>query len=172
MHDSLKTYSYLVLARRKILDWSRPLSLQQHAQVFPIGLGTLARTLTHIMICEWYYVQRIEGREVPPYGEWPIQDEDPPAFDILEAAWNEQAARTLETVRAIHDWGRKIEYQVDDDGRPMVITASASDIFTQLVLHEVHHRGQVMSMLRRLGVDVQDIDFNALMYERRAATPA
>ena len=32
--DPLKTYDYLVLARRKILHWSRPLSAEQHAQVF------------------------------------------------------------------------------------------------------------------------------------------
>lgn len=170
--EPLRTYDYLTRARQKLFEWVRPLAAADYMRPPAPGQRSIAQTLTHIMICEWYYVQRIEGREVPPYGEWPIQDEDPPAFDILEAAWNEQAARTLETARAIHDWGRKIEYQVDDDGRPMVITASASDIFTQLVLHEVHHRGQVMSMLRRLGVDVQDIDFNALMYERRAATPA
>jgi uncharacterized damage-inducible protein DinB len=170
--EPLRIYDYLTRSRQRVFDWVRPLGAEDYAREPSAGQRSIGQTLTHIMICEWYYVQRIEGREVPPYDEWPIQDEKPPAFAVLEAAWNEQAARTLETVRAIRDWGTKLEYQVDDDGRPTIIGATVSDIFTQLVLHEVHHRGQVMSMLRRLGVNVEDIDFNALMYERRAATPA
>jgi uncharacterized damage-inducible protein DinB len=52
---------------------------------------------------------------------------------------------------------------------PVIFTATAVDIFTQLVLHEVHHRAQVMNMLTRLGVGVGDIDSNLLMYQRREA---
>jgi uncharacterized damage-inducible protein DinB len=170
--EPLRIYGYLTRARQKVFEWVRPLGATDYRREPAPGQRSIAQTLTHTMISEWYYVQRIEGREVPPDGEWPIQEEDPPAFDVLEAAWIEQAARTHETLHSIRDWGKKLEYHVDDDGRSLIITASVSDIFTQLVLHEVHHRGQVMSMLRRLGVDVQDIDFNTLMYERRAATPA
>lgn len=167
--EPLKIYGYLTRARQKLFEWVRPLNAADYMREPAPGQRSIAQTLTHIMISEWYYVQRIEGREVPPYDEWPIQDEKPPGFDVLEAAWNEQAVRTRETLHAIRDWGKKLEYHVDEDGRSTVIGASVSDIFTQLVLHEVHHRGQAMSMLRRLGVNVEDIDFNTLMYERRAA---
>jgi len=47
--------------------------------------------------------------------------------------------------------------------------ASAGDIATQLILHEMHHRAQVMNMLTRLGASVGDIDFNLMMYQRREA---
>ena len=148
----------------------RPLSAEQHAREFPIGRGTLARTLTHMVISEWYYVQRMNQRPVPPYEQWPIREESPPAFAGLESAWNEQAERTRAALRAARDWSAEFEYQVtSDDGRPEVVTASASDIFTQLVLHEVHHRAQAMNILRHLGVTAEDIDFNTLMYKRRPA---
>jgi uncharacterized damage-inducible protein DinB len=49
----------------------------------------------------------------------------------------------------------------------VIVTASAADIFTQLALHEVHHRAQAMHILTRLGVGVGDIDYNLLMYQRR-----
>jgi uncharacterized damage-inducible protein DinB len=52
-----------------------------------------------------------------------------------------------------------------------VTIAGAADIFTQLVLHEVHHRAQAMNMLRQLGIAAEDIDYNTLMYRRRAASP-
>ncbi len=167
--DPLKTYNYLTLARRRIFDWTRPLSSDRYTRDFPIGRGTLARTLTHILISERYYVERMQGADVPPYDQWPIQEEKPPPFAALEAAWTEQTARTMAALTAVRDWNADIEYRVtNDDGRPEIITASAADIFTQVVLHEVHHRAQAMHMLRQLGITAEDLDFNALMYKRRA----
>jgi len=169
--EPIKTYDYLTRARRRILDWVRPFGAEQYAREFPIGRGTLGRTLTHIMISEWYYVRRMQEQPVPPYGEWPIQEERPPAFAALEAEWSEQAARTRAALSAVRDWTRELEYEVtQDDGRRAIVTASPADIFTQLALHEVHHRAQAMNMLRHLGVTVEDIDFNAIMYQRRPAT--
>ena len=163
----LMTYEYLSKARARLLDWVRPLSSEQYLQVFPIGLGTLGRTLTHIMICEYAYVRRIAQQSVPPYGEWPIQDEKPPAFGVLEAAWLEQAKLTRATLAAVQDWTSEIEYQVGEEGKRVNITASRGEIFTQLAFHEVHHRAQAMNMLRRLGVAAEDLDYNTLMYRRR-----
>ena len=165
--DPLKTYDYLVLARDKIFQWVRPLSADQYAREFPIGLGTLGRTLTHIMICEWAYVRRIEGLEVPPYEQFPFQDETPPAFNTLETAWIDQAKQTRTVIRAVRDWNREFDYRTTRNERQMIVTATPADIFTQLVLHEVHHRAQAMNMLRQLGVAVEDIDFNELMFTRR-----
>lgn len=166
--NPLRIYEYLTLSRRRILDWVRPLSPEQYGREFAIGRGSLARTLTHILISEWYYEQRMQRRDVSPYEQWPIQEETPPAFAALETAWTKQAEQTRAALLAVQDWNAAIEYQItNDDGHPEIITASASDIFTQLVLHEVHHRAQAMNMLRQLGIAVEDIDFNALMYRRR-----
>lgn len=167
--NPLRTYDYLTIARGKVFNRVRPLSAEQYARPFPIGPGTLGRTLTHIMICEWFYVQRLERRHVPPYDQWPIQDEKPPAFAVLEETWTRQAAQTRASLEAVRDWDETIEYTaLTGDEPPTIITASAMDIFTQLVLHEVHHRAQVLNMLRQLGVEMKDdIDFNALMYQRR-----
>lgn len=165
-----KTYDYLVLARRRILDWVRLLTPEQYTRRFPIGLGSLARTLTHIMSSESYYVERMIGHDVPPHDQWPIRDEDPPAFAILDAAWDEQATRTRAAIGSIRDWTSELEYEVSIDGVPTIINASPADIFTQLVLHEVHHRAQAMNMLRHLGIAAEDIDYNTLMYRRRPAT--
>ncbi|MCG3127967.1 MAG: hypothetical protein CHACPFDD_02840 [Phycisphaerae bacterium] len=166
----LKTYDYLVLARRRIFEWTRPLSPEQYARQFAIGRGSLAHTLTHIMISEWYYVQRLQRRDVPPYQQWPIQEENPPPFAALEAAWTEQAGQTRAALETVRDWSAPFEYRVTtDDGRPEIVTACAADLFTQLAFHEVHHRAQAMNMLRQLGIAAEDLDFNALMYQRRPA---
>ncbi|MCI0359527.1 MAG: DinB family protein [Planctomycetaceae bacterium] len=170
--EPLKIYDYLTLARQRIFEWVRPLSAEQYGREFPIGLGTLGRTLTHIMICEWAYVQRIQGRDLPPYETWPIQDEKPPPFTTLEPVWITQAGQTRAALAAVRDWSKELEYRVTRNDRTSIITASPADIFTQMALHEVHHRAQAMNMLRHLGVAAEDIDFNTLMYQRRDAQPS
>jgi len=171
--DPSTTYDYLTVARQRIFEWVRPLGPEAYARPLPNWSWTLARTLTHVMISEWYYVQRMERRDVPPYEQWPIQDEAPPPFATLESAWTEQAAATRAALSAVRDWSVEFEYRVTaDDGRPMIVTASADGLFTQLILHEAHHRAQVMNMLRQLGVNLDDIDFNAVMFRRRHASPS
>jgi uncharacterized damage-inducible protein DinB len=164
----LKTYDYLMLARQRVFDWIRPLSAEQYAREFPFAHRTLAATLTHILSSEWYYVQRIAGRSVPPYEEWAYRPEKPLPFAELEAAWTKEAGLTRAALAGIADWTTDLEYHVTgDDGRPAVVNASPSDIFTQLALHEVHHRAQALVMLRQLGTTIDDLDYNALMYRRR-----
>lgn len=173
--EPTKVYEYLVLSRGMVFDRVRTLNAEQYAQRFPIGLGTIGRTLTHIMGAEWFYILRLLEREVPPYSQWPIRDENPPAFDVLESAWKEQTEATRSAIAAVRDWDRTIEYRSLSSGdeaaaeRPVVVTATASDIFTQLALHEVHHRAQAMNMLSQLGASVGEIDYNTLMYRRREA---
>lgn len=167
--NPLRTYDYLVLARDRLFDAVRPLSAEQYRRNFPIGPGSLAAVLTHTFISEWYYIERLEERDVPPYGEWEIQDESPPAFAVLEAKWREQAQRTRAAIERERDWDRAIEYRaVSPDEPPTIVSARAQDIFVQLALHEVHHRAQALNILRQLGSPLkEDIDFNALMYQRR-----
>lgn len=161
-----RIYDYLILSRQRVLDWTRPLSPEQYTQPFAIGPGSIARTLTHMMISEWYYVQRMLRRDVAPYERWPIQDETPPPFAALESAWATQATDTSAALAQIPDWTAEIRYgHTDDTGRPMHVTTTVADIFTQLAFHEIHHRAQVMNMLRQHGIAAADIDFNTLMYQ-------
>lgn len=169
--DPDRIYAYLTLARARVFDRVATLSEAQHKQVFPIGLGSLNATLTHTMMAEWFYIRRIERVAVPAYKEWPHRYEEPPGFEVIRAFWDELAGETRRVMREVRDWDAPISYlaMLDDGeaGPARTITASASDVFTQLVTHEVHHRAQVMAMLRQLGAPVEDLDFSALMYARR-----
>ncbi len=167
--DPQRTYDYLCLARGKLFDAVRPLSADQYLSEWPIGPGSLAAVLAHMLISEWYYIERLEERDVPPYEQWEIRDENPPAFTVLEAKWTQQAGETRASLERVGDWDRLIEYRaVSPDQPPTLVSATARDIFTQLVLHEVHHRAQALNMLRQLGAPIkEDLDFNALMYNRR-----
>jgi uncharacterized damage-inducible protein DinB len=166
--EPLATYDYLVRARRRLFDWIRPLDAGAYGRVFPFALGTLGATLTHILGSEWYYVQRLSGTVVPPYEEWRYRREAPLGFPALEAAWAEEAVRTRAALAAVASWTTELEYRVvDDSGVPVIVTATPGGIFTQLALHEVHHRAQALAMLAQMGIAIEGLDFNLMTYRRR-----
>jgi uncharacterized damage-inducible protein DinB len=169
--NPVKIYDYLTKAREKVFDAVRLLPPQEYAREFPFGLKTFGTTITHMMIVEWAYTERMQKRDLPPYHTWPIQDEKPPAFEIIEKIWREQAPRTREIVgrlSARDDWNREFEFiSTSRDGKKFAITCAVSDIFTQMVVHEVHHRAQVMVMLREAGRPIADLDYSYFMYGRR-----
>jgi uncharacterized damage-inducible protein DinB len=171
MMDPLKIYDYLTKARVHVFDAVRALPPEDYNREFGIGLRTFGTTLTHMMIVEWSYSQRIAGLQIPPYETWPIQDENPPPFDVIENTWRAQAVQTRTTLAAVREWDREMEYTSKSrEGKKTLITVSPADIFTQMLIHEVQHRAQVMAMLREVGPStgpLENLDFGYLMYKRR-----
>lgn len=173
--DPVRTYTFLMRSRARVIDALRPLTDEQYRRAFPFGLVSVGATATHLMLSEWYYFERLAGRDVPPYTAWPIKYECPPPAAEVEIAWSTQQARILGEVERERDWGRVIEYASfpNAKGERFMIRATAGDYMVQLATHETHHRAQIMAMLRMMG-DVtgegvrplQDIDYNDLMYQR------
>jgi uncharacterized damage-inducible protein DinB len=170
--EPAQTYTYLMRSRERVFDSVRPLTPVQAAREFEFGLKSISSTLAHIMISEWYYLQRLESREVPAYEHWPIKYESPPSISAMETIWRAQAAEVLAYVQRERDWSRSVSWVSfpNEQGQRFDITTTAAGQLSQLVLHEVHHRAQLMTMLRLIGEGVpplEDLDFNAMMYERR-----
>lgn len=186
--DPLRIYDYLLKSRDRVFDAVRPLTPQQFRREFPIGVNSVGSTLAHLMVSEWYYIERFEERLVPPYEEWPIRYEDPPAFEFVEPSWRKQGEHIRALIAAQRKeaggrgWDRRITWLgFPDDtrgGKRFHITVTAGDLLAQLALHEAHHRAQLMAMLREMrdeGVPIpplQDLDYGMMMYERKEAAEA
>lgn len=168
MHP-LRTYDYLERSRATLLDHVATLSPEQFERGFDIGPGSLSKIFTHILLSEWYYIERFTGRDVPPYGDaWPYQDEHPLPFPELRTEWTKIARHTNSAYIDVLDWSEQLSYRITlDTGVTQDVTATKADFAAQLVLHEVHHRAQALNILRRLGTPCEDLDYNALMYDRR-----
>lgn len=169
-------YDYLATARQKLLDFVRPLTSAQYAQEFPFGQKTIRATLVHVAAAEWMYNRRLLGASVPPPADRPFTRFSESEFAPFAAAWQVQSEETRRTLREITDWSRPVEYLVTPPPpgaatvvlvqRPTRIRTTAGGIAAQLLFHEIHHRAQVMAMLRHLGLAAQNLDYSALMFER------
>ena len=161
-------YEYLADARRKLLDWVRPLTLEQYTKEFPFGKKTVRDTLVEIPFAEWSYGSRLIGERMPasrdqhPFDRFYKTD-----FAALEPAWKELADRTRVILRDERDWARLIEWHTTATAPPTIVSSPAAGIAIQMMTHEVHHRAQVMAMLRQLGISAQNLDYSILKFERR-----
>ncbi len=168
--EPVRVYDYLTEARRRVFDLIRPLDEAGYRREHPVGLGSIARTLHHMRGAEWSYMERIRGR-TDPIGavgaelDPEVSTGEALAFEELESAWIAQAERVRGDLLAVTDWATPCVYSTVWEGRPYAYRATRGDIFAQVALHEVHHRTQVLQMLRRLGVETIEIDYNALMWE-------
>ncbi len=151
----------------------RPLSLAQYTQEFPFAHRSIRATLVHMARAEYAYNRRLRGETIPPPAEQPFPRFAETEFAPFEAAWSAQGEETTGTLAGIADWSRPIEYVVTPLSggtgpfqKPTRIRTTAGGFATQLVVHEVHHRAQVMAMLRHLGIAAEVLDYSALMFER------
>ncbi len=161
-------YEYLMQARKRLFDWIRPLTKDQYEREFPFGSKTIHAALLHIAGAEWAYSNRLQGQQVTP-ADSPYTPEKVRSFAELEASWSAMAERTSATLAQVSNWDEPVQYRIypQGPGTPAVrITTTRAGVAAQLVVHEVHHRSQVMSMLRQLGVAAQNLDYSALMFAR------
>ena len=158
-------FDYLVTARAKLLDWVRGQPAEVYTRTFAIGLGSIRATLLHVAASEYGYVQRLSGRDYD-IKDNPFTAERLPELEPFLAAWDRQRPITREALAALDDPGRPIEYVARFFTPPVRIRTVAGGIAGQLLFHEVHHRAQVMAMLRQAGVKAENLDYSVLMVER------
>lgn len=169
--DPMKMYEYLARSRARVFGWARPLTEVQYRSEHPIGLGSLARTLHHIRAAETLYMRRVSG-------ETGVLDKPAPAdnpvvtsalalpLNEVERMWLQTADRTRATLERASGagWQTAMRMVTNWDGAEVVYEASPADFFSQLVIHEVHHRTQALHMFRRLGVETGEIDYSTMMF--------
>jgi uncharacterized damage-inducible protein DinB len=166
MLQPIDHYRYLTEARRRLLARVRTLGPEQYEQEFPFGLKTVRRTLHHMAGAEWFVLGQLRGW---PDGESPFSPRRVRDAATLEAAWQGLEPRSIEIIQTEEHWDRPVEITVIIPSRQAFrVQTTAIGVFTQFCYHEIHHRAQVMAMLRHLGAPVETLDF--LLFTARAVT--
>jgi uncharacterized damage-inducible protein DinB len=164
-----EVYDVLTKARQRLFDWVRPLSQEQYTRKFPFGLGTIRATLNEIARVELLYAMRLRGEPVPPPplpDSFPVSETRQPAFADLEKVWTAQAPQTRSTLARTTDWTNTLTRRIEQGDKVIITTARKDEIAVQMLMHEVHHRAQVMAMLKQLGVDAQNLDYIGFVARR------
>lgn len=167
--DFAHLFDYLVLARGRLLEWVRAQPAAAYTRSFPFGMGSIRATLVHTAAAQWGYTSRLTGKDYEP-SENPFTAERYPEFESFAAAWDALTPETRGALVAIGDPGHRIEYTTRAFDPPTRIRTTAGGVAGQLLFHEVHHRAQVMAMLRQVGVKAENLDYSVLMFERTPLT--
>jgi uncharacterized damage-inducible protein DinB len=116
---------------------------------------TIARTLNHILIVDWFYVDALEsggrGRSV-------FDDEEPfDAMEPLARAQREVDARLVAYTRGLAGEAA-LDAPVRMERSDHVQVERAGDVLLHLSTHQIHHRGQVHAMLSGTRVEPPQLD--------------
>jgi uncharacterized damage-inducible protein DinB len=169
----LEHYDILLRARHKLLTWVQELTAGQYRQEFPFGLKTVRATWVHLAGSEWLHGKAARGEDIPPPEARPFAEERYPDFLSLESAWKGLEATTRAWLESESDWTRRMETVARrGNARRIRVGFTPETLAFQLFYHEVHHRAQVMAMLRQLGIAAQDLGFNKYAFEWTELAPA
>ena len=150
-------------ATRRVLDAVEPLAPEQFTRDLGNSFPSVRDTLAHLYGADWIWCSRWEG-------ESPSGLPDPKTYPDLAAirrAWDAHEP----TLRAVLErFGeRGVDQPVEYTRNGVSYAQPFSQTFQHLVNHGTYHRGQVVTMLRQLGVEtVPSTDLIAFYREQQA----
>jgi uncharacterized damage-inducible protein DinB len=112
-------------------------------------------TLSHILVVDWYYLDALEGG-----GRGPVLYADPTpfaCFDELRAEQERTDRRLVAFCDALDDESANATV-ILDRGCGERYREVASAVLGHLFIHQIHHRGQVHSMLSGTPVEPPQLD--------------
>lgn len=147
-------FRYCDWARDRVHQLAAGLNDTQLEQPYEMGPGSIRKTLLHIRDAEqWWYENWTSGPER-------AFDELPETTSIADL--NDASRRTAETRSAFLDGlvNEELKRVVSATVRPGTeLIFRLGETMLQLCGHGVHHRAQVLNMLRHSGVEVPPLDY-------------
>jgi uncharacterized damage-inducible protein DinB len=155
-------YAYNSWANHRVLDACVPLSTAQVTQDLHSSFPSLRDTLAHIMLAEWLWLERWQGRS-PAF--------PPSDFADLASIRNRWQTIEVDLTAFIHqlsaaDLDRVVEYK---NTKGHAFSNPMRQMLQHLVNHGTYHRGQITTMLRQLGATPLTTDLIAYYRERSGA---
>ena len=163
-------------ATARLRDAARPLTKEQLEQPFPIGQGSVWRTLTHLMAAEYVWLSALQGKTALMPGDTEAalpgnqQGENPIAsFAELDTRWDELDARWRDYVATLTP--ETLESNIDKVSSMSGKTYSTRvlDVLLHVGTHAQYTTAQAVNMLRHLGVEpLPDVMLISLAREESA----
>lgn len=147
-------FEYSDFANAALLRASEPLTAAQLDMLFDMGMGTLRRTLKHILDGESVWLARWKGEVETP---WPPDETAIMIAALRDCFASISRARSAFVAKLTDaDLARLQRYR---DSRGSLFSATLCDMLIQGFVHSTHHRAQAVNMLRRLGAGLVELDY-------------
>jgi uncharacterized damage-inducible protein DinB len=150
---------YSAWASRKLIDAARAVPDADFEKPVGISHNSLLGTLAHVYWADWiWFTRTVEPMEKPGQTREALETAWPELLDKW-VAWAEQANED--------EINRVVEYRSILDGQ--IARSPAWQIVLHVVNHATLHRGQVMGMLRQMGIAPPHTDLMIFYRELAAA---
>ncbi|WP_059171528.1 DinB family protein [Bacillus sp. FJAT-27445] len=141
--EALFRYNWMV--REEWYRWCEGLSEEELLAERTGGVGGILKTLFHIIDVEWSWIRIIQGK--PDFQE---KFED---FNTLQKVRELDAKFRVEVEEFVRNWDSSMEnnlhQETEPDGR--VVTDTWGEVVRHVIVHEVHHIGQLSVWARKIG---------------------
>jgi uncharacterized damage-inducible protein DinB len=163
--DVKHLFDYTEWANGLALDAASKLSEEDLCRDFNISHGSILGTLVHMAGAEWIWLERWHGRSPAGAQAWSLwSTESCPDLQTLDGRWRELVERRTAFVNQLDEDGLGAELAftlLNGDSNSMRLV----DQMQHVANHATLHRGQVVGMIRQLGIAPPSTDL--LFYLRR-----
>jgi len=145
-------FAYGDWANRCLLDLAGQLDDQGLDHVFPVGLGTIRKTLLHILDAErWWISNWTHGPSAFSHSP------ETTSLASLRSQWSEVISQRSDflTQQSVATTDRIVTALVGS----MPVRVMVIESLIQLCTHGTHHRAQLINMLRHSGLKPSGIDY-------------
>jgi len=165
VNDLTDLFEYSYWANRKLFDVVSQLTPEQFVQPVAGSYGSVRNTLVHMLSAEWGWLARCGG---PQRGD-ALKPDDYPTFDAVTSEWAkvERYMRQFLSELKDEDLQRVVEFVLPQTQKHSMFL---KDLMQHAAVHGVHHRGQVVVLLRQLGYAPGNVDM--LVYFERSHSVA
>ena len=162
-------FAYTEWANDLALDAATKLSDENVRRDVGISHKSIFGTLLHMAGAEWIWLERWNGRSPARDEAWSRwTTEACPNFDALNERWRDVIDRRAQFISGLDEQrlGAELAFKLlSGDPNSMRLV----DQMQHVVNHATMHRGQVVGMIRQLGIEPPSTDL--LFYLRREISP-
>jgi len=157
-------YDYSYWANAKLLPVVSSLSPDDFGRRVAGSWGSVRNTLVHMMSAEGGWLERAGG---PKRGA-PLNPDDFPTVESVGSYWAIQEGKVRAFLATLTDADLETPLEFTIPQLSVISVLSIGEMLHHAVNHNAHHRGQVMVLLRQLGLTPGNVDLLFYYGQRRA----
>src|SRR6185312_3919508 len=165
LSDIRHLFDYTEWANELTLNAAAELSDEDLRRDFKISHSSIFATLLHMAGAEWIWLERWQGRSPAAREAWSLWTTDSCAdLEVLNQRWRELIERRAQLISQLDEPGLAAELPfklLSGDPNSLRLV----DQMQHVANHATLHRGQVVGMIRQLGIAPPSTDL--LFYLRR-----